>query len=61
MPPPGEHADQAETGTHLPHAAATFAEVGDAQAHKPVAAWFQLHPLQQIARAQLQRRALTGL
>jgi hypothetical protein len=38
-----------------------FAEVGDGQAHEPVAARFQPHPLEQIAGAPLELRASPSL
>jgi hypothetical protein len=61
VPPAREHPDQAETGTHLPHAAAAFAEVDDRQTHELVASRFKFHPLQQIVCAPLDLRPPRGL
>jgi hypothetical protein len=48
LPPACEHPDQAEAGTHLPHAAAAFAGVHRAQTHKLVGRRFELHRSQQF-------------
>ena len=58
MPPSGQHPDQPEPRTHLPNPASAFAEVPHRQTHELVTARFELHPLQQLARATLVLDAL---
>jgi hypothetical protein len=42
----------------MPHPASTFAEIPHGQAHELITARFELHPLQQLARAPLVLAAL---
>jgi hypothetical protein len=42
----------------MPHPASTFAEIPHRQVHELIAARFELHPLQQLARATLVLEAL---
>jgi hypothetical protein len=51
VPPPREHSDQAQTRAHLPGPATALAEVRYRQTHELVAARFELHLLEQFARA----------
>src|SRR3954451_12162460 len=53
LPPPAQHADQAEPGAHVPHAAAALAEVGVGDAHEAVLARLEQHALEQPAIALL--------
>jgi len=51
VPPSREHSDQAQARAYLPGPAAALAEVRHRQAHELVTARFELHAVEQFARA----------
>lgn len=58
MPPPGEHADEAQPWSHLPDAAAALAEILVGQPRELVAPGLAEHALEQVAVARLLLPAL---